>query len=104
LDTWPAVTKGQVEQLKFLNIRSVEDVANANDATLERMGMGARVLRDKARAFISAKQGQSVIAEAMAAKDQEIAELKSSLAELAETVSQLTAGMPKRAKPKNVAE
>ena len=104
LDTWPAVTKGQVEQLKFLNIRSVEDVANANDATMERMGMGARVTRDKARAFIAAKQGQSVIAEQLSQRDTEITALKAQVAELTDAVKSLAADRPKRGRPPNVAE
>lgn len=101
LDVWPAVTKGQVEHLRLLNIRSVEDVAAANDATMEKMGMGARVLRDKARAFISAKQGQSVIAEQLSQRDTEIATLKAQIADLTEAVQTLAAERQKRGRPSN---
>lgn len=104
LSQWPAVERAQVDHLKTLHLRSVEDVANATDADLDRMGMRARSLRDKARAFVTAKQGEAKIAEAMASKDAEIASLQASLAELTETVKALSANLPQRKKPRDVAE
>jgi hypothetical protein len=104
LSQWPAISRAQADHLKGLHLRTVEDVANATDADLERMGMGARSLREKARAYVKAKEGEAVVAEAMAEKDAQIASMAAQLSELTETVRQLTANMPKRAKPKDVAE
>lgn len=104
LAAWPGVTRGQVDQLRLLNIRSVEDVAKMTDDDCGRFGMGARAVRDKARAFVKAKEGQSVIADAMAQKDEQIATLTASLAELTETVKGLTANMPKGSKPSDAAK
>jgi len=104
LSQWAMVGREQVEYLKHeLHFRSVEDVANATDSDLERMGMGARALRDKARAYVTAKQGEAVIAEAMAGKDAQIASLSRQLSELSDTVKELTANLPKRKQPRDVA-
>lgn len=99
LSVWPGVSTSQAEHLKLLHLRSVEDVAQANDATLERVGMGARALREKARAFVQAKQGQAVVADAMAAKDAQIAALTERLADLSKTVESLKSAMPRRGRP-----
>lgn len=103
LDTWPAVTKGQVDHLRMLHVLTVEDVAEMNESAMERFGMGARVIRDKARSFIQAKQGEAVVAQALSEARAENADLREQLKELTETVAQLSRNMPKRDKPKDVA-
>lgn len=45
---WPAVTPAQVKDLLGLKIKTVEDLAAANEETLKRLGMGARALKQQA--------------------------------------------------------
>lgn len=54
---WPLVSKSQAEELRALKFKTVESVAGASDAQLQRMGMAAGMspyaFRDKARAFLN---------------------------------------------------
>ena len=101
LSAWPGVNPAMADRLKALHLRSVEDVAGMNDADMVRVGMGAGALRDKARAFVSAKKDAAPLAEAVAKKDAEIAELRAQIAELTETMDKLAAdkGLPRRGRP-----
>jgi len=98
LSAWPGVNPAQADRLKLMHIRTVEDVAAMTDADLEKVGMGARAMRDKARAFMQAKQGEAHIAAAMVERDEENARLKSEVEELRATVAELAAkaGLEKR--------
>ena len=98
LSAWPGVHTAQADRLKLMHIRTVEDVAGLTDADLDKIGMGARALRDKARAFMQAKQGEAQIAAAMVERDEENARLKSEVEELRTTVAELAAkaGLEKR--------
>lgn len=91
LAAWPGVNPAQADRLKLIYVRTVEDVAALSDQDLDRVGMGARSLRDKARAFVAAKKGEAVVAEAMAEKDKIIADLMQKVADLTEAVSELAA-------------
>lgn len=52
LESWPAMSPARIQELKFLNIYTVEHVAGLSDAQLQRVGMGARELKVKAQAFL----------------------------------------------------
>jgi hypothetical protein len=56
LEHWPPMTTGRVATLKALGILSVEELANLPDNMLGSLGMGARELRDQARAYLAAAQ------------------------------------------------
>lgn len=86
---WPGCNPAQAERFKSMHVRTVEDVAGMNDADMDRFGMGGRLLRDRARAFIEAKRGSAIVADAMAEKDKQIAELVAQVAELTATVKEL---------------
>jgi hypothetical protein len=107
LSAWPGVHTAQADRLKLMHIRTVEDVAAMTDADLDKIGMGARALRDKARAFIQAKQGEAQIAAALSERDATIAAQSAELEELRATVDALAAkaGLEKRGpgRPRNAA-
>lgn len=48
LKAWPQITPAQVRNLNTIRIYTVEDLAQANDDALALIGMGARVLQQKA--------------------------------------------------------
>ena len=96
LTEWPAISRAMVETLRGLNVRSVEDLAEVNDAALQRMGMGSRALRDKARAWLQAAQQQGRVAEQLKERDDQISALRgendilrNDLAELRQMVERL---------------
>jgi hypothetical protein len=87
---WPIVSKSQAEELRALKFHTVEAVAGASDAQLQRMGMAAGMspyaFRDKAKAFLNLatnaaetdKREQEIndLKEELAKKDQETAKMK----------------------------
>lgn len=54
--TWPPITPALFKELTGLKIRTVEDLAVANEETLKRIGMGARVLKQQAIEWLAASQ------------------------------------------------
>lgn len=52
LEEWPILNRAQVAELKHLGIKTVEHVAALDDHAMQRIGMGGRVLRDKALAYL----------------------------------------------------
>ena len=64
LREWPvsAMTASRAEELAYLHIKTVEQLAAVNDAQLNNLGMGARELRERARLWLSvAQQGAAPI-------------------------------------------
>jgi hypothetical protein len=87
LEHWtaPTMTRGRVAELKAANILSVEELSNVPDNALPRLGVGARELRDQARAYLAqAKDGAATAAQAA-----ENAALKAQMAALQEQMAQL---------------
>lgn len=66
LEQWPPMTTGRVATLKALGILSVEELSTLPDNMLTSLGMGARELRDQARAYLEAAAGGAAVARATA--------------------------------------
>jgi len=90
LEAWAGVTKGQVQQLKLLLIRTVEELAQVGDGTMQRIGMGARTLVERAQAFVDHKRGSAVVEAALVSEREKRAELEGEVAELKAMVEALT--------------
>ena len=85
-----------MESLHVLKFDTVEQLANASDGHLQRIGMGAVGLRERAKAYLASKSAQAGSTEFLQMKN-EVAELKAMLAAVAK------AGIPtpqKRRGPK----
>ena len=50
---WPTISKAQCDMLLNANLRTVEDVAQASESALMNVGIGARELQQKARAWLA---------------------------------------------------
>ena len=61
LEQWPQITKSQCKEAAYFGVRTVENLAEVNDAAIQRMGMGWMELRKKARDYLSAAAGQAPI-------------------------------------------
>ena len=85
IEEWPVASRAQVDLLKVLNLYSVDQLAQASDSVIERIGLGGRELREKARLYVKeAESGDglaSLVSQLEAMKD-EIAELKAEKEEL----------------------
>lgn len=84
LGAWPGVTPDQVDRLKMLRIRTVEDVAAMTDNDVDSFGMGGLSIRQQARAFMEMKKDRTAIAAEVSSQigafRDEIADLKAQLA------------------------
>lgn len=50
---WAAIGPAQVKQLQAAGIRTIEDLANANEETISRLAMGGRSLKQRAVEWLS---------------------------------------------------
>lgn len=81
VEYWLGANDARVHVLKSLHLRTVEQVAEMSDTVLNSVGMGARELRKRAQTFLDA-QSNSKVADKLAAKDNELDELRRRLAAL----------------------
>lgn len=99
LETWPGCSRAQVEELRYLNIRTVEQLASLSDANAQGI-MGINSLREKAKAFLEASEKQSI--------SDELAELRKQnealQAQMAEMQAKPKRGRPAKADTKKQAE
>jgi hypothetical protein len=71
----------QLGELQILKFSTVEQVATATDAQLQKIGMGASGLRERARAFLK-RHNRQVEQESTAETKSEVEELKALVAQL----------------------
>lgn len=60
---WPSIGPSTVKQLQDLKIRTVEDLAVANEEVIRRLGMGARELKQKAADWLKSTQDSGKLTE-----------------------------------------
>lgn len=83
IKNWPAATPKEVKNCILVGLRAVEDLANANEELIGRLGMGGRALSQRAKDWVQTAKSQApIVAEIEAArgmlvgKDEEIRQLK----------------------------
>lgn len=83
-------SRGQMEELQILKFQTVEQVATATDSQLQRIGMGAAGLRERARLYVTNRNRTESVSE--------LEETRKQLQELQEQVKMLTRrpGRPKK--------
>lgn len=96
---WPVATKAQVKTLIGIGVRTVEDLALANEETLARIGMGSRSLQAQARAYLENAKDSGVVVKQVTALQEENAQLKLALAKQAEQIDLLLARIPETEAP-----
>lgn len=90
---WPAISPAQQEAILGARIRTVEDLAIANEEALHRIGMGGRALKDRAIQWLASAKDTGKLAERMAALETANATL---LADNKLLVAQLEKLLPKQ--------
>ena len=65
VDQCASLSPAEVEMVKHANIRSIEDLAAINDEGLQAIGMGARKLKEKAKAYVDSIESRSATSERM---------------------------------------
>lgn len=89
LKDWNAISPAQFNNLHAIGMKTVEDVAQANDEGLKRIGMGAIDLRNKARAWLQAAKDHGPLVNEVSALKKENETLKGSVESLMEQVTLL---------------
>lgn len=85
IDEMPWLTASKRAELKALNIHTVEALAGLDGALLQRIGLGARELKNQAVAWLDKAAGsadQGKFAAELAARDEQIAQLQRDIAAL----------------------
>lgn len=95
VDEWPLVTRAQAEELKGSKFFTVEQIAGASDEQLQRLGMSAQMLKQKAIAYLAkandTAQTQKQVEE-LAKRDQQISDLTATVQRLANQLEQMQNG------------
>ena len=93
LEQWPQISRAQVKEAKYFECHTVEQLAELSDSNFQKMGMGFRELREKAKAYLNLISGNAQSNE-VSRMGAEMEALKKQLAELA----------PKRGRPAKIEE
>lgn len=59
LRNWPVITRSQLSNCEGIHLYSIEELAVAADEAVERLGMGGKALRQRARDWLKAMQNDS---------------------------------------------
>lgn len=104
IEMLPGLPPSRLDSMKAIGMRTIEDIANAPEFALQKMGMGARELQDKARAFLG-KSTQEVVKmqDELRAKDKQLADMQQQMAHLQAQIEALAKprrpGRPRKAAP-----
>jgi hypothetical protein len=96
LDSWPAITEGQIEMCKGNGLFVVEDLATASDALRQKLGPGSNDLIAKAKAF-NANKDASKAANRITTLESQVAQLAKDNEEARATIDALMAERGKTA-------
>lgn len=93
LRTWPVISPGQYKTLRDLRILTVEDLANMNEESISRFGMGARALKDKAIEWLKSAKGTGTSVEEVAALKEQNRQLSETVARMAQQMETLASAL-----------
>jgi hypothetical protein len=81
---WPVLSPAQQANVIAANVRTVEDLAQANDEAMRRIGMGGVEMKQKAEAWLKAAKNLGGVTQEISALKQENITLKATLKQLEE--------------------
>lgn len=91
LTQWPGITRGQVEELRYFKVTTVEQLAEMPDTAAQNFA-GLVTLRNAAKVYLERAAGNAVdvkLQAALAEKDNQIAALSEALTRMTETMQRL---------------
>lgn len=95
---WPVVSRAEIAQLAAANVLTIEDLAEANESVLQTIGMGARTMRDKARAWLDQANNAGKVAERVANLEEDIRRRDQLIESLGDRLKELETELGKRKK------
>ncbi len=90
---WPAISPSQAKAILDANVRTLEDLAEANESTLTAIGMGARALKEKAKAWLDTADGTGKAAEELDSLRKQVDTLTKSVETLSKANEKLQADL-----------
>jgi len=93
---WNVLSPSQCRTLLDLHVLTIEDLAVANEETINRIGMGGRDLQRRAREWLQASTNVGQVSERSAAMAAENEALKARIAEMEKQIQQLQAAAVRR--------
>ena len=97
LSTWPALSPAQVKNWAQIGIRTIEELAEANEEALSAYGMGSRDMKSRAGLFLeNAKSDSGPLVAKLRAAEELIASMEVRMKSLE---AQLQAAAPKAVQP-----
>lgn len=100
IEMCPAFSPAAVKQIRGAGLRSVEDLAAANENSIGKMGMGGRALKQKAVSWLETAGNTGRVAEENAAMKATLEDLRETVERQAEQIKELNKDKPKRGRPK----
>ena len=95
VESWPVASPAQIKMMRELHVRTVEDMAEANEEVLHRLGMGARALKQKAIDWLTSAASTGKLGEEMAVLRAECDSLRERNASLEAQLQELMAEVKK---------
>lgn len=99
--SWPVASPSQVKHLLSLHVITVEQLAEANEETIHRLGMGGRALVQQAKDFLASKDGSGKLVSQLSAYrvrtetlEEQNKELRAQLAALSSQVQLMSKAFP----------
>ena len=99
--TWPAVSPANVKMLLDLNIRTVEELAQATEEAISHIGIGARALKQRAIDYIAQSGDAGKASAEMEVLRTENSEMKKQLADLTAKVAAMAGTAVAKPTPKS---
>lgn len=85
LEAWPILNRAQISELRYLQIRTVEELASLSDVQVQHIGMGGMRLRELALAYLDEAAHEALVTKVTAENDV----LRSQIAALQTQVNEL---------------
>lgn len=105
LKNWPHITPAMVKNCIRAGVRTVEELAEANESTLGQIGMGSVALKQKAQAYLAAggtgAEKIAALETEAKAKDETISQQSEAIAELQRRLDALEGPQPKAGSRRN---
>ena len=76
LSTWPALSPAQVKNWAQIGLRTIEELAEANEEALTAYGMGARDMKSRARLFLENAGDSAALVAKLRASEELIASMQ----------------------------
>lgn len=100
---WPVLSPSQTQALIACNLRTIEDVATANEEAIAKIGMGGRALKQKAIDWLAAAKGLGKTTEELSSLKVANQGLETQNKQLLEAVADLQKRLTALESPKNAA-